>query len=73
MKIGTLVKLNDGTIGTVVYHGLDGYGIIYGKQTVDKSIIEKQNPLFGKAPNGYPYYPDIILNDGEYIIIEEDV
>lgn len=31
MKPGTIVKLPDGRIGTVVYHGLDGHGIRFGR------------------------------------------
>ena len=34
MKCGTFVKLPDGRIGTVVYHGLDGYGIKWGRLQV---------------------------------------
>jgi len=27
---GTVIRLHDGRLGTVVYHNLDGYGIIWG-------------------------------------------
>lgn len=35
MKAGTIVKLPDGREGTVVYHHIDGYGIVFGRQAVD--------------------------------------
>lgn len=31
MKQGALVRLPDGRVGTAVYHGLDGYGIRWGR------------------------------------------
>ena len=34
MRPGTLVRLPDGREGTVVYHGLDGYGIKWGRHVV---------------------------------------
>ena len=34
MKPGTLIRLPDGREGTVVYHGLDGYGIKWGRHRV---------------------------------------
>lgn len=37
MKAGTIIKLSDGRIGTVNYHQLDGYGILWGEQKVDES------------------------------------
>ncbi len=42
MKFGTIVKLPDGRKATVVYHNLDGYGIVYGEPTV--TISEPPKP-----------------------------
>lgn len=46
MKAGMIVKLPDGRFGTVVYHGLDGYGIVFGKQEVNTEAIYECTPLF---------------------------
>ena len=47
MKPGTIVRLPDGREATVVYHGLEGYGIVWGRQSVDVEAIESCTPLFG--------------------------
>lgn len=46
MKPGTFVRLPDGREGTVVYHGLDGYGIVWGRKTVDVEAILSSTPIF---------------------------
>ena len=46
MKPGTFVRLPDGREGTVVYSGLDGYGIVWGRQDVDVAAIRASCPLF---------------------------
>ena len=33
-KVGTIVRVPDGRIGTVVYNGLDGIGIKWGEHDV---------------------------------------
>lgn len=37
MKAGTVIKLPNGKTGTVCYHGLDGYGIVWGEQLLDEN------------------------------------
>lgn len=59
MKPGTLVKLPDGREGTVVYHGLDGYGVKWGRHHFDPSAIPAN--LFGEAPEDYEWLPDAML------------
>jgi len=58
MKLGTIIKLPDGRIGTIVYHNLDGYGGIWGK---DDSIRELPMTFDERIPepefmlrNSYP-------------------
>lgn len=63
MKPGTIVRLQDGREGTVVYHGLDGYGIKWGRVAVDMDVILAPNPLFGKRPKDWPYDPDAMLRE----------
>lgn len=55
MKPGTIIKLEDGRVGTVVYHQLDGYGIVWGRQIVDTdNLPEPQAMLREKYPSaGY--------------------
>ena len=43
MKAGTIVRLPDGREGTVVYHGLDGYGIRWGRIDVDMETVMAGN------------------------------
>jgi len=40
MKPGEVVKLPNGSEGTVVYHGLDGYGIKWGRRELSMREIE---------------------------------
>ena len=39
MKPGTIVRLPDGREGTVVFNGLTGYGIIWGRRTLDEADL----------------------------------
>lgn len=55
MKPGTIVELPDGRRGTVVYHGLDGYGIQWGEIEVDVEAILQGNPVFGTEPPEEPW------------------
>ena len=32
MKLGTIIKLPDGRVGTICWHHLDGYGGVWGQQ-----------------------------------------
>lgn len=40
MKAGTIIELPDGRRGTVVYHGLDGYGIKWGELTLTEEALD---------------------------------
>ena len=63
MKPGTIIKLPDHRIGTIVYHGLDGYGIVWGRIEVDKIKILSTCGLFGESPKDYPYFPEAMLRE----------
>lgn len=65
MKPGTFVKLPDGRIGTVVYHGLDGYGIMWGKHKVPVDAILDCCPLFdgGTPVEVLAFQPQAMLRD----------
>lgn len=39
MKPGTIIRLSDGREGTVVYHGLDGYGIRWGRHVLSSEVL----------------------------------
>ena len=64
MKPGTIVRLPDGREATVVYHGLEGYGIVWGRRSVDVEAIESCNPLVGddKHPPAVPE-PEALLRE----------
>lgn len=62
-KPGTIIKLPDGREGTIVYNGLDGEGIIFGRINVDADVIYAQNCVFGDAPADYPYLAEAMLRD----------
>lgn len=67
MKAGVIVQLPDGRIGTVVYHGLDGVGIKFGRHDVTLDDIEaaaqERNTLFDEAPPDFPWHPDAMLRE----------
>jgi len=67
MKAGTIIRLPDGREGTVVYHGLGGYGIQWGRIKVTVEDIEDAmqgaNTLFGEPPDDYPYYAEAMLRE----------
>jgi hypothetical protein len=63
MKAGMLIRLPDAREGTVVYNGLDGRGIMFGRVIVDQDIINGVNSLFGEPPADYPYHPEAMLRD----------
>lgn len=77
MRAGTIVRLPDGREGTVVYHGLDGYGIKWGRH-------EPVPCPWGESPDPdyYEWFPDAMLRDhvpgsdlpcvgSKYTVIEE--
>lgn len=62
--LGDFVEVPDGRVGTVVYNGLDGVGIKWGRLELtveDRKIILGMNPLFEKATEGYDWSPDAML------------
>ena len=67
MKAGTIIRLPDGREGTVVYHGLGGYGIQWGRIRVTVEDIEEAmqgaNTLFGNAPDDFPYHAEAMLRE----------
>ncbi len=71
MKAGTIIRLPDGREGTVVYNGLDGYGIKWGHHDVSMRDMEgsdgnTMNFLGGNSiepPQGYQLFPDAMLRD----------
>jgi len=63
-KAGTIIKLPDGRIGTVVYNGLDGVGIKWGKYDITMDdIIGNGNTTHGAevTPNEYEWFPEAML------------
>jgi len=64
MKAGTIVKLPDGRIGTVVYNSLDGIGIKWGRHNItEDDIVGDGNLTHGAetVPENYYYFPDAML------------
>jgi len=68
-KLGDFIKVPDGRIGTMVYNGLEGIGIKWGKHKLtdeDREQILGLCPLFDqKPPSGYNWKPDAMLRDQE--------
>lgn len=68
MKPGTIVKLQDGRLGTVVYNGLEGEGIQFGERHLtddELRLILGCNPLFDhNAPTeDFDLEPEALLRD----------
>lgn len=66
MSPGTIVKLPDGREGTVVYHGPDGYGIRWGRISIDTDAINAGSgcQLIGvgpDVPDDYAWFPEAML------------
>ena len=66
MELGTFVKLADGREATVVYHGLDGYGVKWGK--IEISLEDRLQILSGvgdllhrELPTDYQWFPEAML------------
>lgn len=68
------MKLEDGREATVVYHGLDGYGVQFGRKKVDTEAILKGNgsTVGGPPPDPYDWIPEMILKPGTYEIAEDE-
>lgn len=47
LRFGTIVKLPDGRLGTVVYKGYDGYGIAWGEIEVTADMFEQAEKVLG--------------------------
>lgn len=62
-KPGTIIRLPDGREATMVYNGLDGEGVMFGRIEVDPDVIYGQNAVFGDAPDDYPYKAEAMLRD----------
>ena len=65
MKAGTIIELPDGRRGTIVFHGLIGYGIRWGEIELTQEEIDAimgSCPLFGGA-DGKALEPEAILRD----------
>ena len=45
MKLGTIITLPDGREGTVVYHNLNGYGIVWGTKIIDPENIPEPEAM----------------------------
>ncbi|MFA6064006.1 MAG: hypothetical protein WC736_15565 [Gallionella sp.] len=64
MKAGTVVRLSDGRYGTVVYNGLDGVGIKWGRHQVTlDDLLGSGGMLDEKVPNDYPWKADAMLRN----------
>ena len=66
--MGTHIKLPDGRVGTVIYNGLDGVGIKWGRHELSmqtRELIDQGNGnCFTQAPpKGYPWFPDAMLRE----------
>jgi hypothetical protein len=63
MKPGTIVRLPDGREGTVVYHSLCGYGIVFGRVAVDVEAIKASCPLFDGERDERVPEPEALLRE----------
>ena len=64
MRMGVVVRLPDGRIGTVVYNGLDGVGIKWGSYSITTEDIKGHGGLFSEPPlKDYKWFPDAMLRD----------
>lgn len=62
-EAGAVLHFDDGDIATVVYHGLDGYGIKYGDHSHRRKDILSGCPLFGEEPEGWDLRPEAMLHE----------
>ena len=79
-SVGTIVKLSDGRVGTVIYNGLDGVGIKWGKIMLSESDIELIYRGDGNFTKGsgcvsedYQFFPDAMLRDPYPSAIREGI
>jgi hypothetical protein len=62
MKPGTIVRLPDGREGTVVYKGLDGHGIRWGRITVNAGELYLLHQQDAKGES-HDLMPEAMLRD----------
>lgn len=58
MKAGTIVQIPDGRVGTVVYNGLDGVGIKWGRHSVTLEQITEAAKI-----ESLEWEPEAMLRD----------
>ncbi|HUV63440.1 MAG TPA: hypothetical protein VMW24_06045 [Sedimentisphaerales bacterium] len=65
MKLGTIIRLPDGSEGTVVYNSLIGAGIKWGRHKPDPKDFEGSSGNLVKwdAPDRWPWEPEALLRD----------
>ena len=65
MKPGTVIRLPDGREGTVVFHGLIGYGIQWGRIKVDVDEISTGdgNTFQSGIPPKWNWAPEAMLRE----------
>ena len=64
MKLGTIVVLPDGRIGTVVYNSLIGVGIRWGNHYPKSTdFAGTSGNTVGGAMDDWPWEPDALLRD----------
>jgi len=65
MKLGTQVRLPDGRIGTCVYNGLDGAGILWGLHDPNPADFEGTSGGIqdDTVPENWPWRPEAMLRD----------
>ena len=65
MKAGTIIRLPDGRMGTVVYNSLDGVGIKWGRHNITIDDIQGRGGVFDEdmPEDNYDLYPDAMLRE----------
>ncbi len=67
VKAGTLIRIPDGREGRIVYNGLDGQGIKFGRDPVDvDAIMRGDSGLFNTSPDDPDirrWIPEAMLRD----------
>ena len=64
MKLGTHIMMDDGREATVVYHGLDGDGIMWGLHDPDPKDFEgTSGGMFDDAIPDFQWCPEAMLRD----------
>lgn len=63
MKLGTIIKMEDGRVGTVVYNSLIGVGVKWGEHSPKEEDFAGTtgNLIEESAPDGWEWTPDALL------------